>query len=256
MATRIGRVTLTTPLAVPFDRKNAEAPGVAGPFYEKGFAISGRETGASAQTTATALEKESQRFHSMWCESDEAAFPSGHYRIEKDGYEKPGGAPGRRPWQLAIVKKLKPVIVRQGEDDIVAASGVTSVADPTADEAAYALVPTSASGLDALKSQTSGAEKLNLPAGQWKTIARVQSKTTVGQQYAWKLFTPADVLIQAGSNVTVGAGNNDVWLEIDLGILTIPNANDQSNYYVVVATMPGGSVNPVWIDRIRFVPVN
>lgn len=122
MTIRIGRTTLTTPLSIPFSKRAQGDASLSGPYSERGFQVRGREHGADAQATMGFLEREGLRQESMWVDDDDGNIPPGHYKLEDAGYEKPGGAPRKRTWQGLLVRKLRPCIVRQAEDDFVGTS--------------------------------------------------------------------------------------------------------------------------------------
>lgn len=253
MTFKVGRMTLSTPQDVPFDSHEEDEAGVAGPFRARGYVLRGLEDGASAQATMLVLEKESLRWGDVWVEESNSLIPSGHYRILPGGagYEKPRGAPRRRPWTLTLKHRPQPVICRQAEDDNVTGADTDDV---TAEEASKVIYTASAGETDVLKPKdVAGAEAFNLPAGTWKILARVQSRTTVTQKFRLKTTKLDGTSIADGAQVTVGAGNADAWVDIDLGSFTIAAADHLANWFKLTV-QANGDLNDVWIDRIKVVP--
>lgn len=252
MSLAIGRCTLTTPQDVDYQTRNPGEPGIAGPFTEDAYALRGREAGAGAAAAMVALALEARRFEAVYCSESNAIFPSGYYRVDQGaGYRVPRGAPTRKPWNFALVRKERPVIVRHAYSDNVAGA---DTADVDADEA-LKTVYTAAAGevLVVDPRNVAGAEPLNLPAGDWKLLARVQSRTTVTQKFRAKLTDLAGAAIATGAQVTVGAGNQSAWTLLDLGTLMVPTANDKANW-LTLSVQANVDLNDVWIDYIRLVP--
>lgn len=252
MSLRVGRVTLSDPLNVPYRRSDADDESIAGPYREKMFVLDGRNQGSTAQATMDLLERESLRVGAMWCESDNADFPSGQYLLEDADYEKPSGRPEGRPWNVTIRKKDRFYVTRQAEDDNVAG---LDTADLDADEASKIVyTPTTSEVLILDPRNVAGAEKLNLPAGSWKLIARVYAVTNVSQKFRWKVTATDGTVLATGAQVAVGVGNNDAWMELDLGNLTVPNANDKANWFELHVQGVAAELGNVWLDYVRLVP--
>lgn len=251
MTLKLGRCSLSTPQDVPFDRRGARDQGIAGPFYEKGYQLRGIEAGSGAQALMDALEKEGQRFGDVYVAETNSLVPSGYYRVEDVHYEKPRGAPRYRPWTATISKRERPLVVRQAEDDNVDGA---DTADVTAEEALKVVYTAAAGEVDVLKPKdVVGAEAFNLPAGDWKFIARVQSRTTVTQKFRIKTTQLDGTALVNGAQVTVGAGNADAWVDVDLGTITVAAADDKANFYKLTV-QANADLNDVWIDRLRVVP--
>lgn len=249
MTLRIGRATLSAPQAVPYDRRGAAGAGVAGPLHEKGFRVAGLERGSASQTSMDSLEKEALRLGDVWCQDSDAAIPSGHYRIEDAAYVKPSGSPKARTWDFTLVKKDRPVIHRQAEDDNVAGA---DTADATCEEATKVVYTATAGEVDVLKPlDVAGYESLNLPAGEWKFIARVQSRTTATQKFRVKVVAIDGTVLSTGSQATAGVA--DAWVEVDLGSFTVADADSGANAYKLTV-QANGDLNDVWIDRVKVVP--
>jgi hypothetical protein len=249
MATRIGRVSLRTPNRIGYRRLPAESPSVNGPWWEHGYALDGRSLGATAQTVMDALEQEGRRYGAVYVEDDDSLIPAGYYRLETDDYEKPPGAPNKRPWTVLLRRKTRHPVTRQAEDDNVAGA---DAADLDADEGKRVDYPPGAAFVAVLDPRNVvGAEKVNLPTGKWGAILRCYAVSTVTVEVRWKLHASDGALLATGSTKTLGAA--DTWTELDLGDLTIPSANDGANWYSVEVRDPTNA-NDLRLDRLCIVP--
>lgn len=259
---KVGRLSLSTPLnlnhVVRRDVERRRTP--TGVYLAQNVGVNpeeielrGREQGTSAQTTMDSYIRECKRRGAVYC-SESSSTPlltEGYYQLEPGPYEQPGGRPKGRPWEFVLVKDDQPLVARQAEDDEVAG---TATADVTAEEGSKVVyTPTTSEVLVLDPRNVSGAEKVNLPAGDYRVVARVQAKTTVTVKLRAKFTNTSGTAIATGSQVTVGSGNNDIWYELDLGTLTIPAANDKANWYEVHVQDPT-NVNDVWIDRVYLQP--
>lgn len=261
MSTKIGRVTLTTPLDISVTaRRNNETvaaptgkmtPGfvsAGGPMYR----LEGRQIGSTAQAELDALMVEARRLGSVYVSDTDSLIPSGWYELGPPEYQKPGGAPRKRPWTLEVEGTDAPWIVRQAEDDLVA--GVDT-ADTSGDveEDAYVDYTTTGSYADVLRPfSVAGAEAINLPQGTWRMLARMYAVTTATAQARWKTEDDAGATLATGSDITVTPAG--AWTDFDMGTLTVAAADHKDNWYSVQVkdvTNPGSHVR---IDRVWILP--
>jgi len=252
MTTRLGRVLLTTPLSVEYQAGPAAQGGIGSNPYAKGYLLRGRENGSTAAAAMDALAKEGLRFGDVYCSSDDALFAAGYYRFQSPPrFEMPGGAPKRRPWAADIQAISAPVVTRQAEDDAVAGTiGDDVEAD---EERRVSYVPTT-DLTDVLRPRSVvDAEPLDLPHGTYRFVARVKATVTATAAFVGILDDADGDALVTGSEVEVGAGNEDQWVEVDLGAFTVPAAHHGANWYRVQIRDPTNT-NPVLVDRIRLVP--
>lgn len=250
MTLKVGRLSLSAPRSIPFDRHGAEFAGVAGPLYEKGFMFRGFEQGSLAQGLMDSLEKESLRKGDLYITDTDGNIPSGYYHLEDAGYDKPGGMPMGRHWSLSVLRRDRPYIIRQAEDDNVDG---TDTQDTGAEEAVKVVYTATAGEVDVLKPRdVAGGEAFNLPSGDYRFIARVQSRTTVSQKFRVKTTALDGTVLTTGTQVTAPVA--DAWVDLDLGTFNIPDANHESNWYKLTV-QANADLNPVWLDRLRVVPL-
>jgi len=199
-----------------------------------------------------ALEKELNRYGSVWLEDDEGKVQPGYVRLEKSPpYVKPGGAPARRPWGVACVEAQYPsCVARQAENDNT--SG-TDAADNAMEEGFYVTKSTTAGAPSVFLDprNVAGAEKFNLPAGRWKCVALARS-ITVESKLKWRVLNESGTAVATGAQVNVPV--SAVVVEVDLGVLSVPIANHGANWYDLEAEASSGSNRQVHVDRLRFTP--
>jgi hypothetical protein len=261
MTMKIGRVSLRTPERVrPVRRNSVEdaklLTGFSNPAKTgvgaRGFMVHGSEQGTNAQTLIDALDKEAARIGSIYIidDSGPAALPAGYYLIADFQPEYPSGAPRYRPYDLTLWESPAPVVIRQGEDDNSAGS---DIADATADEGFHcAFTPTTADSVLLRPGSFAGTEAFNLPAGNYRCIARVYQVTNNSALFRWSIRDGSDNLITDGAQVAIGAA--DQWVDLDLGVLAVPQANDRSNWYSLKVQGIAAQLGQVRVDRLIFYP--
>lgn len=258
MSLKVGRVTLRTPdsvdPSVPRSIATESTPTgtIRGSFVAAGldeYRITGKNQGTGAQAIMDALVKEGKRRGSMYCEDSDTLIPAGYYELRAPEYRKPPGRPKVRPWSLELEATDEPWITRQAEDDNVAGA---DTADPDADEGSKVVYTATAVETAVLQARTAAnAEKVNLPAGSWRFIARVQARTTTTQRFRARTTDLAGATLVSGAQVTVTAA--DTWTDLDLGTITVAAANDKANW-VELLIQANVDLNDVWIDRLYILP--
>jgi len=261
MTLKVGRVSLKdyAKLARPVPRRvdrDMDLLGFAtartGEYGLREFDVQGLESGAPATIDATmdALVKEGQRYGAVYVVDDYAKIPEGWYELEDvDVGDVRSGS--YREWQFGLVPAAPPFVVRQAEDDNVAGSDTAELDADEAKKVAYTCTASNVLVLD--PRNVAGAEKFNLPYGDWRVKARAYPVSTATVKLQAKLTDLTGAAIATGSQVVVTPA--DAWKEVDLGKLTVPKANDKANWYEVYVQDPT-NVNAVWIDRVRFIPAS
>lgn len=261
MALRIGRVQVTRIAdPVPIVQREYETRGVVRRPRFMGaqptaWSLRGLESGASAAQKMLDLARELQRPDSVYVKDDNSDLAEGYYELLR-------GQPGRvvplgdatkgYDWRLELQEQPDPVIWRQGEADLNAASGTGStLTDRTAMEALVAKwVSPGTSEVVVLNPRTlSSPEPFNLPEGTWKCVARVMSVTVFTQLYRWRLVDLTGATIASGLQVSVSEAGK--FLDLDLGNIAVPAANHAANWPVLLVQTAAGS-QEVRVDWWRF----
>lgn len=95
---------------------------------------------------------------------------------------------------------------------------------------------------------------LDLPAGSWKIMARVNSRTTFTQQVRSRLLDKNGANIDLESGVAATAADEWQYLVSKAGF-AIPTANVGENFLILEANAVVGQLNDVWFDLAEIVKV-
>jgi hypothetical protein len=248
MGTRIGRLEdITTSHEIDYDGRKAQDASAGGRPMERGYVLTGRVTGLNSGIEA-GVEKESLRMGAVYCAG--TGITSGYYFPRFD-LKQPRGAPGRRPWTVDLTGTSAPWITRQAENDGIGYG--SGILDDAADEGEY-IQRTQTGDATVIVMQPrilAGSEPFNLPAGSYRMVARARASVTITSKLFWRLTDLAGATIVSGSEATV-FGTSE-WEEVNLGILTVPQANSRANWYEVHWHL-SSSTRTLSLDRVRVVP--
>lgn len=251
MATTIGRVTLTTPMGVPFNVADPDSPSIGGPSYVDAYGLHGRETGSGAQATMDLLLRELKRMGALYCTDADTLFPAGYYRLKGNGSgEKPSGSPRTRPWDVQLLSTPRPrLVTRQAEDDNVAGVDTADTSGDADEDSKVDYTTTNAYAAVLQPRTAAGAEAVNLPQGTWRVVLRAYALTTATAQARWILESSGGSVLATGADITLGTAGG--WKDYDLGTLAVPAANHKANWYRVEVKDVTNPASHVYLDRIR-----
>lgn len=255
MTLKIGLATLKSPRRILKTRPrhgavHGDAAGRGTPNVARIDPATYHVKGVDPDSSMAAFDTQAARVGSVYVSESAALIPSGWYEImEPVGVESPGGSVTRRPWTLLLQTQPAPFVTRQAENENVAG---TDTPDSGADGGTKVVyTPTTSDVLVLDPRNVAGAEPVNLPAGTYRVVARVQSRTTSTQKYRFKTTKTDGTVITTGSQVTASAP--DAWQTLDLGLFTIADADAGANWFTLWVQGVAAQLNDVWIDRIRIV---
>jgi hypothetical protein len=245
MTLKNGRVTLAVPQRIRYRPREYET--LTGPTRLDTYSVESREAGATPQATMDSLEQEARRRGARYVEDTDTLVPEGYYEHAADpGYEKPPGAPKRRPWSFTL-SKPPPLfhVVRQAYNDRIAGSEVAVAGTEEGKVARY--TPTTGDVVVLRPRTVAGAEKFNLPAGDWRAVLLWKSTVTTSQLVRWRLTDGAGATLSTGAQKT--ASQADIFLDTDLGVLTSPGG---TTWYELLVQGVAGQLNNVDLESVTF----
>lgn len=262
MVLTIGRATLAGPNEIRRIRRRSKSmvEGAQGLSYPstttrttKEYSLRGRDQGTSVDANqgidrADKLEREGGRWGSVYVTDTFTQVPEGYYELGDVEVENPSGRPKGRRWTFTLSQQPIPNIARQAEDDNIAGADTADV--DAEEESKVAYTPTVSEVVVLQPRIVAGAEKLNLPKGSWRLVARVYANTTTTVKFRGRLTNIAGATIDDGAQLGPTIVNG--WQEVDLGVFTVVSADHKANWYEVLVQDPTNT-NPVWIDRIYIV---
>jgi hypothetical protein len=171
MALTIGRQSIRTATRKDGRRIPAEQPSLGGPHYEREFRLTGRERGSTVETIVEQLHKDAERGEggpndAVYAEDADSIIEAGYYRIAAFGYERAGGSPQMRRWEVTLISKHFPRILRPAHSDNVAGVDTADLDVLNGEKKKVVYTPTTAEVVVLQPRTVAGAEKFNLPAAK------------------------------------------------------------------------------------------